>query len=348
MLPGLKAALPDSESSRLAALTPAQRSKAVARYRAFHGWQSRELSFDEAVAASGLSRSRFYRLAADWRAAPSLAALGVSSNAKVPRERLDPVAVGKLQSVVADVVRLNEGASTSQLVRLMVERAGLNQAQLPGTTRLRDIVENEKRRVAATGEAGHTVMFDCTAINLPQQDGRPHILFALVDKGTRLILGAAVGPTADTTRGYAQVALDVWKRTSASLSDLLWAQRNAQIYLTAGLDIAAAEGEVLALMKAGVRTVQLKRSPRRYGSYFREVIGDRIGRVAITPSRTEEGEALPDNGDMTPWSEDEAAAAVSHAVEQHNAVVLADTPLRGGTPMPDDLNKALRLLAAVR
>lgn len=338
--------LPESDRGRWAEMTASQRAKAKARLAAFLEWQSGEKSLEDAVSASGLSRSRFYRLAADWKAAPALASLGVFTGSGASRERLDSNAVNALQTVVKDVVMLNEGAKVSHLVRIMVERAKVDEKKLPGALRLREIVENEKRRVAATGEAGHTVMFDCTAINLPQDDGRPHVMFVLVDKGTRLILGAAVGPTADATGGYARVAADAQARISGSLKGLPWALRASQIYLTAGNDVEAAQDLVMDLRMAGVNPVQLKSLPRRYGGYFRQVIGERIGRIAITPSRTEKGIAAPDNGDMSFWSGDEAEAAVARAVDKHNASVLADMPASLGARMPDDLEKTLVLLAA--
>lgn len=337
--------LPESDRGRWFGMTASQRTKAATRLGAFQKWQLDETRLEDAVSASGLSRSRFYRLAAAWKAAPLLASLGVSTGSGAARERLDPDVINALQAVVKDVVMLNEGASVSHLVRIMVERSKVDEKNLPGALRLREIVENEKRRVAATGEAGHTVMFDCTAINLPQADGRPHVMFVLVDKGTRLILGAAVGPSADAAAGYARVAADVYAGISNGLKTLPWAFRTSQIYLTAGIDVAAAEELVLDLRKAGVRTVQLKRVPRRFGGYFRQVIGERVGRIAITPSRTEKGTATPDNGDMNPWSELEAQAAVTQAVEQHNVSVLADMPATSGSRMPDDLEKTLALLA---
>lgn len=344
---GFPTGLPESDCGRWAELTASQRAKAAIRLAAFRSWQSGEKSLEDAVTASGLSRSRFYRLAADWKVAPSLGALGVFTGSGAARERLDIGAVSALQAVVKDVVMLNEGASVSQLVRIMVERSNVYEKKLPGALRLRQIVENEKRRIAATGEAGHTVMLDCTAINLPQAGGRPHVMFILVDKGTRLILGAAVGPSADATVGYARVTADVRARISSGLADLPWSLRVSQIYLTAGLDIAAAERVVLDLRRAGVRTVQLKRVPRRYGGYFRQVVGERIARIAITPSRTERGAATPDNGDMTTWSAGEAAAAVAQAVDQHNAGVLVSLPDGEGSRMPDDLDKTLTLLASL-
>ena len=337
--------LPESDRGRWAEMTASQRLKAAARLKAFQDWQSGKKSIEDAVSASGLSRSRFYRLAADWKAAPALAALGVFSGSGASRERLDPDAVNALRGVVKDVVMFNEGAQVSHLVRIMVERAKVDQDKLPGALRLREIVENEKRRVAATGEAGHTVMFDSTAINLPQDDGRPHVMFVLVDKGTRLIFGAAVGPTADAAGGYARVAADAQARISDSLKGLPWALRTSQIYMTAGSDVQAAQDLVFGLRVAGVNPVQLKSLPRRYGGYFRQVIGERIGRIAITPSRTEKGIAAPDNGDMRFWSGDEAEAAVARAVDKHNASVLADMPASLGARMPDDLEKTLILLA---
>lgn len=340
------AALPESDRGRWAEMTASQRAKAAQRLAAFQAWQSGKMELEEAVAASGLSRSRFYRLAADWRAAPALAALGVFTGSGAARERLDPDAVNALQAVVNDVVVLNEGASVSQLVRLMVEQAGVEAEKLPGALRLRQIVEDERRRIAATGEAGHTVMFDCTAINLPRSDHRPHVMFALVDKGTRLIFGAAIGSAADARAGYASAAADAEERLSKHLTDLPWSLRVSQIYLTAGEDLREAQDLLWDLRDAGVQTAQLKRMPRRYGGYFRQVVGNRIGRIAITPSRTEHGSAAPDNGDMTPWSEAEAAAAVAQAVEQHNARTMEHLPRNSEGRMPDDLEKTLEVLTS--
>lgn len=343
---GFPAELPEADRDRWTEMTASQRAKASARLAAFTAWRDGSMDIDEAIKKSGLSRSRFYRLAADWRASPSLAALGAFTGSGAPRGRLDPKAVNALQSVVAKVVALNEGASVSQLVRIMVDQAGVETKALPGAARLRQIVEDEQRRVSATGEAGHIVLFDCTAINLPRDNGRPFIMFAVIDKGTGLVLGTAVGPEPDVAVGYARAAREALRR-DAEHPGLPWALRTSQLFMVAGADVEASAALRQRMLEAGVRAnVLLSSVPRRYGRYLRTAVGDRVGRIAITPGRTEEGEALPDNRDMRPWSEIEASAAVSLAFDQRNATLIGDLVKPVGGRMPDDLAKALRFLSS--
>jgi hypothetical protein len=327
-------------------MTATQRKKAEARIKAFEEWHEGILGTDAAVKASGVSRSRFYRLAAEWRAARSLASLGALRGSGAAVAKLDSDAVNALQAVIPDIVRLNEGARVSQLVRLMVERANVPPGKLPGKVRLRQIVENELRRVAATGEAGHAVRFDCSAINLPRADGRPYILFTCLDTGTRLILGAAVAQEPEALFGYRAAAADALQCIGGPLAKLPWALRLTRIDLTAGVDIEQSVALVWHLMGGGVRAnVQLARVEKRFGRYFRQCVGERIGRVSITPGRTSKGLAMPDNGDMSAWTLAEAAAAVATAVEAHNADALGEVSSKPRGRPPADLLLALELIA---
>jgi hypothetical protein len=173
------------------------------------------------------------------------------------------------------------------------------------------------------------------------------MMFTILDEGTRLILGAAVAPEGDAAEGYRRAAADARARIARIGGALPWALRTARIEITAGIDVEASAGLVERLRSGGVRAnVQLARIPRRFGRYFRAIVGARIGRVEITPLRTQEGMATPDNGDMTPWSLEEAGGALRMAVEQHDDAILADLPLESGRAVPDDLVRALDILLA--
>jgi hypothetical protein len=339
--------LPRSDRAAWDLMAPSQRERAAKRVAAFKAWSDGELGVSDAVKLSGLSRSRFYRLAADWREAPGLKALSAAVGSGSAGSRLDPRAVNALQAVVAKVVRYNKGATVSQLVRLMVETANIPEgAELPGDTRLRRIVEDELRRVAGLGEAGGEVRFDCTAVNLPQADGRPHIMFTCLDKGTRAILGYSVHSTTDVAVGYGKAAADALERIQAGLAVLPWALRTKQMIFTAGTDTAKSIALVERLLAAGVQgSVQLTQLPKRFGRYYRELVGTRLGRIEITPARTAEGPAMPDAGDMTPWSAADAAAAIGVIVEQHNAGITSSLSEGRGGRVPEDLQLALRVLA---
>lgn len=337
--------LPESDRKRWEAMTPVQRARASDRLAAIAGWRAGEIALDQALASSGLSRTRFYAVAADFRATGSLKSLGAFAGVGASRKRLDPDAVNALQAVVSDVVAMNNGASVLQMVRLMVEASGVDESRLPGSTRLREIVDAEIRRVEATGQAGHALKLDVTAINLPRADGRPHIMFTLIDEGTRLVFGACTAGLPEEEAGYRAAATDALSRLSGSLSSLRWADRLVRIEITVGADRDAGPALRACLVHGGVHAhVQLARA--RYGRYFRKLIGPRIGRVEITPLRTEEGLAVPDNGDMTPWTDEAATVAVQLAVDQHNAAILQALDVKSGRQvMPDDLSRSLEILA---
>lgn len=337
--------LPDSDRDLWNAMTPSQRSRAGDRLRAILAWQAGEIPLDAALEASGLSRTRFYTVAAEYRSAGTLASLGAFAGAGGSRQRLDPEAVNALQAVVADVVATNNGASISELVRLMVEAADVDSDKLPGSTRLRSIVETEQRRAKATGQAGNALKLGMTAINLPRGDGRPHIMYTLIDEGTRLILGAWSGDTIDEFVGYREAARDAIARIGSSLTGLKWADRLMRIDVEVTGDRELGTTFRSRLLDDGVGA-GINIAPTRYGRYFRQIVGVRIGRIEITPGRTERGQASPDNNDMTPWSLEAARAAVAQAVEHHNAHMLAEIGEQTGRlVMPDGLARALTILS---
>jgi len=338
--------LSDSDLAVWTAMTPAQRTRARRRLEAILAWQAGDISLESALEASGLSRTRFYTVSAEFRASRTLASLGAFAGSRASRQRLNPEAVNALQAAVADVVAMNDGASVSELVRLLVDAVDIDKQKLPGSTRLRSIVETELRRKQATGQAGHAVKLGLSAINLPRADGRPHILFTLIDEGTQLILGAWSGGTTNETEGYRHAARNALERIGGVLSELKWAERLIRIDIEVGGDRERSAAFRSRLIEADLGA-GINIAPTRYGRYFRKLIGPRIGRIEITPGRTEKGEASPDNGDMTPWTDDAARTALTIAVDHHNMEVLKDLgQITGRSVMPDGLDKALRVLTS--
>lgn len=338
------AALPQEEEAKWNSLTANQRSRAAQRLKAILAWDSGEVTASQAVIQSGLSRSRFYRLAAEWRAKPSLEALGAQIGVGGRHTRLDPEVINKLQAVVSGVVKVNDGASVSELVRHLVKASSVPEDKLPGVIRLRSIVEDELRRLKAGGEAGNAVRFDCCATNLPRDDERPHILFLCMDAGTRLVFGAAVGSVADIGEGYGEAARDALRRLKEELPDLPWALQLARMEMIAGIDLAASEDLQARLDQAVRANVQLKRKEKRYGTYIRDIVGPRLGRIEITPKQTEVGLALPANGNMTPWSVNQVRVEVANVIKTYNAKILKSLPPAHGR-MPEDLASVLKILA---
>lgn len=341
------AELPEIDRARWRTMTVYQRSLAANRIKAFVDWQAGELTLADALELAKLSKSRFYRLAAKWHDTPGLDAVGAfTGTAGGKSSRLDPGVVNALQAVVPEVVRLNQGASVRRLVNLMKERVNVPEDDLPSELRLRKFVEDELRRVSATGMAGHAIRFDCTAIDIPQADRRPFIMFAAIDTGTRLVLGVAVLESATAIKGYAMAAADALDRIPSDLGGLSWTDRVARIEITAGADIDPSMELVESLSQRVGALVQLARAPKRFGRYLRRSVGDGIGRILFTPARTLTGDAAPNTKDMTPWMSENAQGAVREAVSTYNKAILATLTDADSKPVPGELILALKHVAS--
>ena len=328
-------------------LKAAERERVRIRLAVLPRLISGELTAVQAAEICSVKRSRIYAMLAAWRANPSLEALGVTrgSGGAKKKSRLDPRAVNALQAVLPRIVRLNTGAPVTELIRLMVDTADLGGARLPGVTKLRDMVEQELRRAAATGEAGRHVRFDCCAVNLAQPSGRPWILCACIDKNAGAILGAALLDEPDICRGYALAARHALQRVETSLAALPWSPRLTNLEMIAGPDEAAAIALCDKLRNKGVTQSQLRRRKPRYGLYMRETIGPRLGPIALTPERTETGAAAVNEG-ATPWLLADAQEFLESHIGRHDEQVLPNAPPSCSAP-PAELLMALRTLEAV-
>lgn len=345
----MPAALPGTDEDDWKLLSPPRRDLARRRIDAIERWRAGELGIDEACRCAEVSVSRFYRLAAAWRDHPSLGSLAVrrGSGAAARARPSKGDVVNALQAVVAKVVRAHADASVSQLTRFMVEAAGVEPGSAPSPMVLRRIVETEIRRVKATGEAGHALRFDCSAVSAPQANGRPWIVFAVLDVGTRMILGWHAAENAEAIRGYRQAAQDALAKLG-DLSPPAWAMRLTEVEIKSGLDKDETAKLVERLNAAISGNVQHADSDSRFGRYFKKLVGGKLGLVTLTPARTLSGNALPPNGDMTPWSRSELEAHLALKAEEHNDEVLRDKKgVASDTPgkIPTDVLTILRMVA---
>lgn len=315
--------LPTSDQTAWSQLSPTRRKLAALRIDAIEQWHDGKIAINEASQRAKVSVSRFYRLAASWRDHPSLASLAVNrgSGAAARTRETKGDAVNALQAVVAKVVRAHGDASVAQLTRRTVEASGIDIADVPSPVILRRIVESELRRVKATGQAGHELRFDCSAVSAPQANGRPWIIFAILDVGTRLILGMSVADSAVAMLGYRDAARDAVNKLDG-LPSLEWATRLTEVDIKSGCDKHATAELVERLNDAVAAHVQHADSDARFGRYLKALVGDRFGPLSLTPARTLRGDALPPNGNMTAWDYPDIRAALEVAVTQHNETVL--------------------------
>jgi hypothetical protein len=223
--------VPEEEARIWAAIPPTQRDKALQRIAALDRFCGGEqgLTAKQAAADAGVELGRFYQIVRSWTAERSLANLGAYASATKKRQRLKPEVVNALQSVVARVVRDNKGASVTRLAQLLADASGLPPDQVPKKNTLRTFVEREQRRVRATRQAGHEVLFDFSAVSLTREDGGLHTAFLLIDRGTGLVLGHAVGEPGDSVGGHGRAARNASARILGGLLPAgIWAPRSSE------------------------------------------------------------------------------------------------------------------------
>lgn len=340
----------DRAEKMWASLTASQRGRVEKRFRALLLWNDGrgETNVAEAAEAAGVSVSRFYRIAAEWRKSRSFESLGVFAGSIERRSKIAPEVAASLSEAAREAVMMFGGASTSELVARTVRMARLPAGvRLPGMTKLREIVTAEVRRATAYAPLGQTILFDCVATSLPRFDRRPHLAFLCIDGGTGMVLGSATGDIEAPANGYAQAANNAVQAIDTAMGDWRWSNVFSLMRVTAGqdLDPLARTMRMLNVMFLATHFI-LERDDKRYGRLIAQTIGPRLGRIAFTPTRTLAGDALATNGDMTPWTEEEAERELRRATDAHNQSILSKG-LQGSKEMPANLYAALVTIGGV-
>lgn len=325
----------------------AERAKALQRISALDRFcdAEQEITASAAAADAGVKLGRFYQIARRWRERRSLASLGSYASARRPRQRYDTETTNALQAVVARVVEDNPDASVARLAQLLAEESRLPAKKLPSRNTLRLLVERELRRRVETREAGYEVLFDCSAISFPRVDGLAHTMFVIIDSGTHLILGHAVGDVGDSLSGYRAAASDAMARMpQLSNGRSLWADHLERSQLVPGDDREAITKLANGLeTTVGASAPQLLTSDRPYGRYIRKHLGLKLGPIRIIPSRTGRSVNASEAADRGIDAID-AHARLELEVIAHNAAITADLAIDGAEAPPADL---VRLLAGM-
>lgn len=340
---------PNDEELKLWASMPTDwRAKAVTRIGVLRRWvdEPGEMTAAEAAEEIGAAVSRFYEIASAWKANPTLNAVGSTSKPGRKGSRLDGDVVNAIQSVLPKLVEAaGRDAKTSELINKLTEHPKLSGMSLPHANTLRTMIEREKRRVKSETQVGGRPGFDVSVCELLRHDGMPHVLFATIDRTSRIILGFTVGELARSHAAYARAARDALDRIDRKDSALLpWADSTSRIDVIVGDDLdawteakaaydAAPLGPVFGLVEKG----------KRYGRYLKIAAGDAIGEMKIHPARTGT-ELKPTAGNA--YTDAEAIAAIEVEVARHNAEIMSNN-VATGAPRPAPVTlRMLELIAA--
>ncbi|MEO7468782.1 MAG: hypothetical protein ABIV36_17340 [Sphingobium limneticum] len=282
--------VPPAESAMWAAMSPDQRSQALKRLNVLLRLEAapEDSSPEKAALDAGVSLTRWYEINAAWKNNRSLASLGTF--ATTPRTRklanhddLEELAVGVFDAAPTASVRQHALA----LGEAYAKKSGLPEKDLPSHNTLRKFAEAERRRRMNDEQLGSDVLFDCCACELPYSD-EVFCAFLIIDKASRLVLGAGLDHPQDSRVGYAFAAANAQDRlVEPPMSGLRWANQMESSELVVGLD-ADSWSDIEEEMRISGLDGQMQpaTAARRFGVFVRRSIGARMGRVKFVPGQT--------------------------------------------------------------
>lgn len=295
----------------------ARRLEEVVRYVEGQG-DKRAPSASEAAKAAGLAISQFHALVAAWRRKRSLTSLGVHATR---RGSVSRISTSDARARIVEQIRLLLVASPDMRPS-QVRRAfnGVQPLQLSDASLLRLIAE--ARRLLPPGVFGRRLILDSAGLDFVDGEGLRIRLYGVVDHGTGLLLGWAVGTDRSKAMGHFWAAHDALGRLSGvNIQDLEVSATDPILDVRLHQDDSAAR---TAFGTAFEPAPSLGRASRTLGSTIVDVLGERIDDVWLGTGERPNGIAYRSGKQMQlPEYTSTIAWTIDPAIERHNARRLA-------------------------
>lgn len=328
-------------------LSEKKRLIALERIAAFADWldPAIAISAEEAAERANLSLSRFYRMARDWEDADARSLVGLGLGVKRPRKTTGSKAAGQKIAFEA-ALRLVEAdpqdqRSVTDLVGELARALAHELPSVPGIASLRSTVVEARRRRDSTDTVGVDVAFDLSACAMLDEGGELYVLAALIDRGTGIILGAALPDGTSARACFPPVAADALGRIDTAMGSMLpWAPHSQSCEIVSFDDEDAAWVHHISAAVPSVN-VQPAVQPRRFGRYIRRHVGEGVGNLRLLPTLTWSGTPAETSAPKRRYGPEQAAARLAIEVDAHNALV-ADRLGGSERSVPQGLLRLLR------
>lgn len=338
------------------AMLPERRDTLARRLEALDGWENDRAAWpiERAVEHSDLkSASRFYTFAALWSDEEQRELELLGAYAGGPRKRgrrYDEAVLESIDRKAREIVKHTGGKSFS-IEKAITEiiKAHADVDDMPGRATIRMSVDTAKREWARTDVAGEDLLFDCSAVAIPDENGSPIKLYACIDKCTALILGIAIGEVTDSIAGHVAAATDARSRLdNTPVGNVQWVRELKRMELVVGKDLEAFRAWEASL-KSRIRPVnpQGSNKHRRFGRYLTERVGPAIGRIALLPAQTDVDGKLPKNVAANGHSHAVARSRLEVEVVRHNRAIVKSWENGKGSALPENLLHALAAFSVV-
>lgn len=267
----------DGQFERLLTLPRSARRLALARLEQVVSWQSareesRTVDAERRAEAAGVHLTGFYRMAEAWAETRSLDALGVAAGASTSR-------TSKLASEVRTVVEAEmmealRREPDARIEALIDSARRLDLARMPGRTTL--YTWAKALRAAYGRKVFGSPMMTILPVEADVDDSLQHEIALVMDRGTGLLLGAAVATGTVAMEAYGMAAADAGARIAG--------MRLKGVEPTTGrIDLHVVEfiepGHAVEIMTA-VKDREPDFTPIDVGAAWRRVVdraGDRLG-----------------------------------------------------------------------
>lgn len=357
----LERPLSAAEARAWVGLSPALRRRAEQRIELMGRWTGDRggLTAEKAGELAGVSTKRFYQMASAWKKEPGLMAVGVYAAAAPSREpRTDPRVNAVMQ---AKVVKVVNGVGEAKKVNLEALRRELeaeirrelpemdqdnSKLTMPSLNLVRAVITRELNRRAEMKLAAESVVLDCVPVAMRQPGGEPWVLFAIIDRGTLRILGHAFGELTDSVHAYGRAAANALDRLAdPAAAALPWSSATRRLDVVVGLDDRAWLNALPEWRRRmGTVNFDLSTREKRFGSQFRQYIGDRVGRVVLRPTWVSRPPADLAAGEQI-FDRAEAEERMALETAAYNMTKALSREGAAATAPPPEFVEALRLLA---
>ena len=347
--------MPESESALWAVIPDARKERAVARLAAIRGLTSedggppRHAGMADAAKAAGTSLTTIYTIAKRWRAAPSLEALGVYAS-RTPAAGVG--SSGERSGMLRDVGRMLRDDPAAGNVDIR-RRLGETFGRTPSFTTVKRLVQDARRVMPPSRPFGSDVILDSAGLDVFYDEGIPTRLYAVVDRGTGLVLGWELWSHDDPAGGYARAAHHALSgvRSSRGAADdppsgmsnlALAGMRSTTPSSVEVRTLPEDVGKLNVFANADTVTVVGDVS---LGSAVVEAVGERVASVWIGTGRREAGRSYRTGRiEEMPLLRSRLRRSVDEALHGHDLHRLELMPRDGG---PDGASEAVAALRAL-
>lgn len=332
--------LPRQDELVLASLSPekrlrlAQRLKAILAITAPVSDEERTTSVKDAAAIAGVQPSRVYGLLSAWKQSPHLASLGVHAADSLNRSSgISDSQRDRIKRRALTLTKENPGLSAGAIRTMMLAEGG----EMPSPATLIKLIE-AARRESPPGRFGCKIIIDSAGLDLLDPEGLRLRLYAVIDGGTGVVLGASVATDRSLALGAIHAAEDALGGIAELDIDHLDVCANGP-EVDIRFDPDDTEGRALIAQRMQIADPPSSTSERHYGRAVIRNLGNRLGRIWLgvgkregnVSYRTGREAALPSLDVSNLWM-------IEDAIGAHNAKRLG---LAAGAARPEDQRAAL-------